>query len=122
MNDITTGQLLYKVIRGERPWAILADVGINIVIGVSTVKVSYSGSAMVTPDAIDIANGMKVYRERPIDCRIWASILIAGAGFIDLGGLEGKPAGELLLEGLWDAASTGKITPRVSAAVDRLVG
>lgn len=48
-----------------------------------------------------------------------ASVLLAGSGFIDLGALESREAGDALIEGLWDASEERAVSDRTKKVIQR---
>jgi hypothetical protein len=121
MTEESSRELVREIVRGERHWSHLPLVGVSVRTQGGAVEVQNHVNFVVVPEVMDLAHGFKAYRNRSEDCRIWASILLAGSGFLDLGALEGRPVGDLLLEGLWDAAESGTISPQLTALVNNLV-
>jgi len=115
-------ELIRHVVRGEVPVKALEAVGVQVNEAGGAVEVVYSGDLVAVPDATDVAHGFRTYDGRSHDLRAWASVLLAGAGFLDLGPLGETPAGEALLEGLWDAADSGSVPGHVVRTVNHLLG
>lgn len=82
----------------------------------------YSGELFVIPEIGDLALGFRSYHGRSHDLRAWASVLLAGSGFLDLGALESREAGDALIEGLWDASEEGAVSDRTKKVIQRFTG
>ena len=80
----------------------------------------YRGNVVSTPDASDIAQGFQRYLYWPDELQAWASVVLAATGLLDLSGIESTAAGNVLLEGLWDASASGEIDPKTAEVVSRL--
>ena len=112
-------ELVHQVVRGERPWSDLTGVGVEIHSDGHGYEVKYSGDMFVIPEIADLARGFRSYEGRTEDLRAWASILLAGSAFLDLGALESREAGDALIEGLWDASEEGDVTDRTKKVIHR---
>lgn len=115
-------ELVHQVVRGERPWSDLTRIGVEIRSDGHSYEVRYSGDMFVVPEIADLARGFRSYEGRTQDLRAWASILLAGSAFLDLGALESREAGDVLIEGLWDASEEGDVTDRTRKVIQRFTG
>ena len=122
MNQANEPELIRQVVRGERNWAELKMIGAEISLRDGVCEVEYAGNALAVPELIDLALGFQAYHDRSSDLREWAKVILAGSGFLDLGGLESRPAGETLIEALWDASTIGQVDEAAWAVIQRLTG
>ena len=118
-------ELVLAVIRGQLPLAALKEVGIHFhqVTGGNSgderqTRVEVPFAITVSPRPVDIASGLLVYKDRPVQLREWASFVLGASEIIDLEPLERWPEGDELISGLWDASFDGSLkenTARVAA-------
>lgn len=95
--------IVIQVVRGERPWNALQEVGIDIAFQSGRCFIDNTAHVEATAQAHDVAQGLIAYQDNPSALRTWAWILLAGSPFLELA-LEQHHAGEVLLEALWDAS------------------
>jgi hypothetical protein len=113
--------LIRQVVRGDCSWEALKQIGVRLEFTDAGLELRYSGAAAAYPDANDIAAGFWRYQFDQDALRTWASVVLAGSGFIDLASLEGTFVGDTLLDALWDAAQSGELSPTARLAVRQLL-
>ena len=96
-------ELILAVVRGERVWHDLANLGIVVVMRDGACEVTNPRRVRAVAGAADVACGLVRHQSQPEALRRWASVLLSGASFLELA-LDHHPAGDLLLKALWDAS------------------
>jgi hypothetical protein len=106
-------RLVIGFVRGDADPTELAQTGLLLELSESGLQLEEPpGVPVVTPSTSDVASGLLTRRARGREpLAVWARVLLA-ANFIDLRDLEDNPAGELLLEALWDAADGADVDDR----------
>jgi hypothetical protein len=106
-----------EIIRGERPLADMARLGITMSLTAAYFELdSPRGVDSVLPSIDDVASGFLAHLAHPGSLREWATVIL-GADFIDLIALESDPDGEAIIEGMWEVSSGGAVSPSVMRAV-----
>jgi hypothetical protein len=111
------GQTLRQVIRGERNWADLAAAGIKVQLGAEPWTVENPGHVSTRADAHDIAKGFLAHMHDPRSLKEWAFVVEAVDAELDV---ESHPAGEMLMNALWDASFGKQIPDDVVHAIEQL--
>ncbi len=105
-----TGQeVIRQVVRGEKPWTDLRNVGIDVRLDERRCAIENPGGLTARADVYDLAHGLLAYLPDPVALRTWAFILEAES-FVDWGDAERHPAWEPLWDALW-CASFGDPVP-----------
>lgn len=105
----TAQQLILQVVRGEKPWADLHGIGIQVQMHGPRCTIDNPGNVRATADVHDLASGLLAHQHDLGELRTWA-FLMEAEGFVDWGEAEQDPQWEDLWDGLW-AASFGKPIP-----------
>jgi hypothetical protein len=113
----TYQEVLRGIVRGERPLADLAAVGVSMRRDGASCSVPNPRRVEVTVDVHDLAQGLLAHRSDPAALRDWALFIYASD--VD-GEAEGHPAGETVLGALWDASFGNPIAPDVAALLEDL--
>lgn len=92
---------LRGIVRGDRPWSDLADIGISVRIDGDKVEIANPRQLSVSVGAADLAQGILNYKHDPVKIREWASMILADAISCDLR-LKEDPAEQGLLAAMWD--------------------
>ena len=92
---------LRGIVRGDRPWAELADIGISVRIDGDKIKISNPRQLSVSVGAADLAQGILSYKHDPVKIREWASMILADAISCDLR-LKDDADEQALLGAMWD--------------------
>jgi hypothetical protein len=114
-------RLLRAVIRGERPWADLQDIGIGITMDSESCQVENPRRLAFAVTLEDLAHGVLKLRASPGTLRRWAWFVQSSSSIYELD-IEGDVRGELFLEALWDLAFGGKTSPKIFEIAADLVG
>jgi hypothetical protein len=118
--------LLRQVIRGERAWPDLAQIGITMQLedpGIvadqlaSCCSVKNARNISFTADIHDLARGLVANRDNPKSLREWAMFIQASD--VDLQ-VEDHPEGDVVLDAIWDAAFLNPIKPEAMKILERL--
>jgi hypothetical protein len=119
INNMNANAIL-AIIRGEMPLSVLPELGIEITCHEGNFKLRSSpSSVIVKPSISDIARGILAHQLNRSDLRAWA-FFVLGEADIDLEKIESDPQGEMLVEALWEASSTGEIRQEVLRIADNL--
>jgi hypothetical protein len=113
-------ELIRQVVRGERPWKDLGAIGIKIDFEGDRCAIENERGIVATADVHDLAEGLLAHVHGVHEVRKWAYLMEAGSSFLDLD-VEDHPAGEVLLNALWDASFGQPIPAEAIAAAERLV-
>jgi hypothetical protein len=100
-------QLIYEVVRGERPCADLFHLGVKIEMIDDKWHFEHPHLEPVGIQISDVAFGLLKYRSKPSDLKKWARLILS-CSFIDVSKCEDQTGWEVLLNALWDAMGTGK--------------
>jgi hypothetical protein len=112
----TETSVLKKFVRGESEWQVLLSLGASIDLDAGGLSLIERADAPVyEPSAQDVAAGLLVHWAVGTSLRDWARLVLA-VGMVDLASLEDHPAGEVLLNALWDAAGGCDVS---EAAIDK---
>lgn len=114
-------EVILRVVRGERDWRDLSNLGITISFEDEKTHVSNPRGVVAIAGPKDIAAGLIAYRSRPEDLRIWARIILSAVPFLDLSLIE-QPAGDLLLDALWDAMFGTAVGEAAFGVAEKLLG
>lgn len=96
-----------EFVRGIRRPASLKEVGIEFSMDAGRVTFATRGDLPpIQPTAQDIQAGLEAHGEDLASARTWARLILA-ANAIDLSLLQADPAGEGLLNLLWDLSDDG---------------
>jgi len=101
-------QIIYEVVRGERPCTDLFQLGVKIEKVDDTWHFEFPQLEPVKLQISDVAYGLVKHRSNPDGLKKWARLILAGS-FIDLSNCEEQTGWEVLLNALWDAMDTGQI-------------
>jgi hypothetical protein len=112
--------MIRQVVRGERPWADLGAIGIKIDFNGDRCTIENERGVVATADVHDLAEGLLAHVSEDHDLRKWAYLMEASSPFLDLD-VEDHPAGEVLLNALWDASFGQPIPADAIIAAERLV-
>jgi hypothetical protein len=93
-------------IRGQYSWMKLASVGMTIRFQDYGCVVEGSGKVVVSPTAVDIAQGFYHFNSDVEALQQWATVMLTASAIIDFAVVEQHPSSELLIEALWDASAT----------------
>jgi hypothetical protein len=99
---MTDQDLIRQVVRGERPWQDLRQLGIIVQLHGERATIDNPRHVSATAAAHDLAHGFLAYRGDADALREWAFVVEGGSSFLDLD-VEAHPDGEALLDGLWKA-------------------
>jgi hypothetical protein len=111
---------LLAVIRGEMPLSVLPELGIELLCRGGNFELrSGPSEVIVKPTISDIACGLLAYRLNRDDLKAWA-FFVLGESDIDLEKVESHSQGEVLIEALWEASSTGEISLEALRIADGL--
>jgi hypothetical protein len=97
-------ELIRAFVRGERSWRALEQAGIYIEVRDDRYEIDNPWRLIVETHLRDVAEGLLAFRRTDDQLQRWASIILAGSSFLDLGGFEKIPEGNVLLNALWDAS------------------
>jgi hypothetical protein len=115
--------LILAFVRGERSWKSLEKAGVNIEIRDDGYEIDNPWQLSVEAHPRDVAQGLLVYRRMPDQLQQWAGIILAGSSFVDLSKEFGTtPAGDILLNALWDAAFGDEIGREAIKIAEDTVG
>src|SRR5438552_571690 len=92
---------ILQVVRGERPWTDLDEIGIRVQIQDDRCTFQNPRGIEVAADVHDLAKGFLAYRHDPRKLREWAFVIEASDVDLDV---EKHPQGEILLNALWSAS------------------
>src|SRR5579859_2379915 len=104
--------LFREVVRGERPWTDLRQLGMTIQLEGNLCEVQNPPDLNPQVDIHDLAQGLVTHFQDPRGLREWAFVMEAvEADFY----AEDYPAGDTVLTALWDASFGNPISPEVRA-------
>jgi len=106
-------RLLRAVVRAERPWADLEEIGICVTIDDETCQIDNPRNLSLPVTSEDLAHGIMILQGSPQALRRWAWFVQSSSSIYDLA-LEGDPHGELFLEAIWDLAFEGNLRPEIA--------
>jgi hypothetical protein len=112
--------LIRAIVRGERDWADLSELGIAILPIEGGFEILNNDQVRGTASTSDVATGMVRLSTEPSRLHDWASILLAGSSFVDLD-LESDADGDALLQTLWDLSFGKPFTTQALALASRIV-
>ena len=92
---------LRDIVRGDRPWSELADIGISVKSHGDKVVIANPRQLSVSVGAADRAQGILNYKHDPVKIREWAPMILADAISCDLR-LKDDPDEQGLLAAMWD--------------------
>lgn len=69
--------------------------------------------------ATDVARGLAKYSKTPDQLKTWAWFLLASSSFLELA-MEDHPAGDALLNALWDASFGKPVDPETIRLAEEL--
>lgn len=101
IQETPESRTLRGIVRGDRPWSELADIGITVRIDGDKVEVANPRQLSVSVGAADLAQGILNYKHDPVKIREWASMILADAISCDLR-LKDDPGEQGLLAAMWD--------------------
>src|SRR4051794_30724565 len=104
---LTAEAVALAVVRGERPIADLADVGIHMTFGSQSAVVKPS-PVVVSPTVTDVVAGIRAYQHDPAALRRWGLFMMA-ASCVDFDLIEDDPLGDDVIEAVWDASFSGQV-------------
>jgi hypothetical protein len=113
----TAQETILQVVRGERPWTDLRTLGIDIRLEGNRCDTKNPQHLSATADVHDIARGFMAYRQDPRALREWGFIMEALDVDLDV---EQHPAGDLVLNALWDASFGNPIEADVWQTIEDL--
>lgn len=117
---MTDQDLIRQVVRGERPWKDLGQLGIAVQLQGERATIDNPRRVSATADARDLAHGLLAYRDDANALREWAFVVEGGSSFLDLD-VEDHPDGEALLDGLWKACFGEPIPADAIHAAEHLI-
>jgi hypothetical protein len=118
--DLASDQaVILQVVRGERPWTDLRQLGIRVEIEGTPCTYHNPRPIEATADVHDLARGFLAYWHDPRRLREWAFVLEASDIDLDT---AGHPAGEQLLDALWRASFGESLGEAVFRTVAELAG
>jgi len=110
------------IIRGEKPLALLPELGIRIAGERGSYELTSERSrVVVAPSVFDLAFGILRYAGNEDEFKKWAFFILAESGSIDLKDVESHSKGELLIDALWNASSEGRVTNDVIGLARKIV-
>jgi hypothetical protein len=119
--DATPLDTILQVVRGERPWTDLRAIGIDIDVWLeSTGYRSHFENPQqheATANVHDLAQGFITHRHDPCALREWAFVMETVDVDLDA---EQHPAGDRMLEALWDASFGNPIGAEVWQTIEEL--
>jgi hypothetical protein len=111
---------ILAIVRGEMPLSVLPELGIELTCREGNFELrSGPSNVIVKPSISDIARGLLAHQFSQSDLRAWA-FFVLGESDIDLERIESDPQGEVLIEALWEASSTGEVGQAVLRIADNL--
>jgi hypothetical protein len=111
------GELFRQVVRGERPWTDLRQLGITIRLEDNRCEVQNPAHLEPQVDVYDLAQGLLAHLQHPQALREWAFVMEAIDADFDA---EDHPAGDTVLKALWDASFGNPISPEVRQTLEQL--
>ena len=112
--------IIYQVVRGQRPIADLAHLGIRLQFIDGDFQIECPHMEGVALDISDIAYGLLKYRSSPGDLKKWARLILAGSAFIDFSKCESQTGYEVLLNALWDSLGAGQFSEEAKHLAEEL--
>jgi hypothetical protein len=109
-NESNAAKILRQIVRGERPWTELDEIGIQVRAKSGGFEIRNSKNVTVIAGAQDLALGILAYQHDPVKVREWASMILAGAIPCDLQ-LKETADEQDLLSSLWDISFGKGILP-----------
>jgi len=110
-------EMIRQVVRGERPWTDLRAIGMNIQLEGNRCAIENPRQISTTADVHDLAKGFLAYLHDARALREWAFLIEAIDVDLDV---ENHPAGETLLNALWDASFGNPLHADVVRTVEQL--
>lgn len=104
-------QTLKGVVRGERAWSELADIGITVRASGDAIEVRNPRQLSVAVDAKDLSAGILRYKHDPVKVREWATLVLADAISCELR-LKEEGEEQALLDVMWDLSFGKGLSPQ----------
>lgn len=101
--------LVRPVVRGEAHWDALKALGIEFRQVGRRFEVSNPAGVVADASVDEIAAGMVRYAGDGEALCAWATLVLVGSSFLDLADLDHHPAGQVLLNALWDVSFGGEL-------------
>ena len=117
-NESNAAGILRQIVRGERPWTELEDIGIHVRANGDGFEIENSQHVTVIVGAEDLSLGILAYRHDPAELREWASMILADAISCDLQ-LKQTAEEQDLLSSLWDVSFGKGLSPTALALAQR---
>ena len=105
---------ILNVVRGSRPWKDLSAFGVVMRLDGDRCTLDNPRHITATVSPADLAQGFARLHHDPTALREWA--FLVEAMDVDLA-MDEHPAGEMLLEALWDASFGNPIHPKQLDAI-----
>lgn len=122
MNMTAETDALRRFVRGESEWQVLLSLGASVDLDADGLSLEEPADAPVyEPSVQDVAAGLLAHWAIGTSLRDWARLILA-TGMVDLVSLEDHPAGEVLLNALWDAAGGSDVSEAAVEAAREVVG
>lgn len=103
-------QTLKDIVRGDRPWSELGDIGITVRVSGDTIEIRNPRQLAVAVDARDLATGILRFHHDPVKVREWASLILADAVSCDIK-LKDVPDEQALMSVMWDLSFGKGLSP-----------
>src|SRR3954470_6530331 len=104
-----------EIVRGQRAISDLAQIGISFSRYDEICEVDNPKNLFVEVSAEDIAEGLMHFQHDAVGLQKWGTFMLGSSSFIGLDSLVNQPAGEEIIEALWDAAFEGQLPDRAIA-------
>ncbi len=114
-------EVVREIVRGERPWTDLREVGIEIKIEDDVCTLENPRNMLVSAEVADLARGLLQGLPDPEQLRLWAFMLEA-EDFLDWGDGERHPAWETLWDAVWKASFGEPISREAIQTAKELAG
>jgi hypothetical protein len=109
---------LRSVIRGERSWLDLREIGICVTMDADRCQIDNPRHLSTCASLEDLAAGVKTLAGSPESLQRWAWFVLAASSLFEV---EGDSRGEPLLAALWDLAFRRQLDPRIAALASDLL-
>jgi hypothetical protein len=120
-DNASAANVIRQVVRGGQPRINLRSVGISVTHYDEVWEISNPKNVVLQATPQDIAAGFVKFRGDNFNLQEWAGLIMAASSFLDLRLLDVHPAGEALLNALWDAAFTGACSESIFLLANRLI-
>lgn len=101
MRESPESKTLRDIVRGDRAWSELVDIGIAVRINGDKIEIANPRQLSISVGADDLARGILSYKHDPVKIREWAVMILADAISCDLR-LKDDADEQALLAVIWD--------------------